>query len=240
MNYMAFVFSNVNPKCVIETSKKALGSTNPAVRTAAISLVGTLYLYMGATLYVFFENEKPALRDQISAEFAKYDGQKAPNPTKGNLLTVYEYFYTFSVFLGVPKSASSDVLIQEDDEDAAATTENNQINLQDLLPRVDISPQITEALLTEMTDKDWKLRNEALTKLSTIISEAKLIKPNVGDLPQVLALRLVDSNTKIAQTALNICETIATAMGPPCKHFVRVLLPGFLQGRWVPHNKIYR
>lgn len=77
------IFSNVNAKCVIETSKKALASTNPTVRTAAISLLGILYLYMGATLYMFFENEKPALRDQISAEFSKYDGQKAPTPTKG-------------------------------------------------------------------------------------------------------------------------------------------------------------
>lgn len=108
--------------------------------------------------------------------------------------------------------------------------DNNEVNLQDLLPRVDISSQITEALLEEMADKDWKVRNEALTKVSTIISEAKLIKPNIGDLPQALALRLLDSNTKIAQTSLNICEMIATAMGPPCKHFVRTLLPGFMQG----------
>lgn len=84
MTVLQFLFfSNVNAKCVIETSKKALASTNPTVRTAAIGLLGTLYLYMGATLYMFFENEKPALREQISAEFAKYDGQKAPTPTKG-------------------------------------------------------------------------------------------------------------------------------------------------------------
>lgn len=37
--------------------------------------------------------------------------------------------------------------------------------LSDLMPRVDISPQITEALLAEMSDKNWKTRNEGLTKL---------------------------------------------------------------------------
>ena len=42
-----------------------------AVRTAAISLLGTLHMYVGATLRVFFEEEKPALLQQIDAEFER-------------------------------------------------------------------------------------------------------------------------------------------------------------------------
>ena len=45
---------------------------------------------------------------------------------------------------------------------------------------------------------------------SDILNETKLIKPNLGDLPQVLAQRLVDSNAKIAQTTIEICQQIAT------------------------------
>lgn len=63
-----------------------------------------------------------------------------------------------------------------------------------------------------------------------IFNEAKLIKPSIGDLPQALAHRLVDSNAKIAQTALAICQQMAEAMGPGCNKYVRVLFPGFLHG----------
>ena len=42
-----------------------------AVRTAAISLVGVFHLYMGPTARVFFEDEKPALLQQIDAEIEK-------------------------------------------------------------------------------------------------------------------------------------------------------------------------
>lgn len=105
------------------------------------------------------------------------------------------------------------------------------VNVQDLLPRVDISGHITESLLTELSDKNWKVRNEALTKISNILAETKLIKPNIGDLAQALAPRLVDSNTKIAQTAINICEHLANAMGPPCKQHIRAFFPGLLQGK---------
>lgn len=73
----------MNIKFMIDISKKALSSTNPTVRQAVITLLGTMYLYIGATLNTFFENEKPAMRDLINAECDKYEGSKPPNPTRG-------------------------------------------------------------------------------------------------------------------------------------------------------------
>ena len=61
-------------KPFIEHIKKALGATNPAVRTAAVSLLGVIYLYLGAQLRIFFEEEKPALLQQIDAAFEKVGG----------------------------------------------------------------------------------------------------------------------------------------------------------------------
>ncbi|KAL3267282.1 hypothetical protein HHI36_011413 [Cryptolaemus montrouzieri] len=130
--------------------------------------------------------------------------------------------------MGVTKSES--VASLDDLEDAEENEQPAIVNTQDLLPRVDISPQITESLLTELSDKNWKVRIEALTKLSGIVQEAKLIKPNLGDLPQALVERLNDSNTKIAQTSINLCDAIAKAMGPPAKQYIRTFFPGFLQG----------
>lgn len=202
-----FGFSTLNIKCLVDNCKKALGSTNPAVRQSAISLLGVMYLYMGATLNVFFENEKPALRDQINAECDKYEGEKPPTPTRG-----------------VVKSASTDSLdVVEDDEP-------EQVNIQDLIPRVDISGQITETMLIELSDKNWKARNEAVTKIAAIISEAKFIKPNLGDLPQAIVIRLTDSNVKIAQSTLGLCDSICKAMGPPFKQHIRTFFPAILQG----------
>lgn len=62
---------SINVKAFINNVKTALGATNPAVRTAAITLLGVMFLYMGAPLRMFFEDEKPALLSQIDAEFEK-------------------------------------------------------------------------------------------------------------------------------------------------------------------------
>ncbi|XP_018308410.1 cytoskeleton-associated protein 5 isoform X3 [Mycetomoellerius zeteki] len=206
----------LNIKSIMESIKKAVAATNPSVRTSAITLLGTLYLYMGKSLLAYFDNEKLALRQQIEQECEKRNGETPPVPIRG-----------------AKARKANNIKIENEEEDVEESSEKkadgSEPDLNELIPRVDINAQITEALLAELADKNWKVRNEALQKVNTLLSEARFIKPTIGDLPQGLALRLVDSNSKIAQAALGICETLATAIGPPVKQHVRALFPGFLQ-----------
>lgn len=32
-----------------------------------------------------------------------------------------------------------------------------EVNIRDIVPRVDITPQITDSLISELSDKDWKV-----------------------------------------------------------------------------------
>ncbi|CAO1409163.1 unnamed protein product [Diamesa serratosioi] len=207
----------INPKLMIDDAKKGVNSTNPTVRQATITLLGTMYLYMGNTLSMYFDNEKPALKGQIQTEFDKYAGQKAPVPTRGDI--------------------SSSLKTSSNEDDEGGDEEPAPMNINDLLPRMDISTLITEALCAELTDKNWKTRNEGLVKLQAILSEHRLIKSSLGELPPILAQRLVDSNAKIAQTTVEICQQLAISMGPSCKQHVRVLFPNILKG--LGDNKAY-
>ncbi|XP_043263019.1 protein mini spindles [Colletes gigas] len=201
----------INVKSLMENIKKAVAATNPGVRTAAITLLGTLYLYMGKPLLVFFENEKPALRQQIEQECEKHNGETPPIAVRG------------------VKNKKDKISDDDDDVEIDKKSNANELDINNLIPRIDVSNQISESLLNELSDKNWKVRNEGLQKISAIISEAKFIKGSIGDLPQGLALRLVDSNSKIAQSTLGICQVLAIAMGPPAKQHIRVLFPGFIQ-----------
>lgn len=210
----------VNPKLLIDDTKKGVNSTNPAVRQATITLLGTMHLYMGSTLAMFFDNEKPALKQQIQIEFDKNSGQKPPAATRGAQSN------------GMKTSSEATNGDDADDEPVSPT-----VNIADLIPRVDISPLITESLIAELSDKNWKTRNEALDRLKAILNEHKLIKTNLGELPPILAQRLIDSNAKIAQTAVEICTQLATSIGASFKQHIRVLLPGILRG--LGDNKAY-
>ncbi|XP_069680440.1 protein mini spindles isoform X4 [Periplaneta americana] len=202
---------SVQAKPIMDNVKKAMAATNPAVRNAAITLIGTLYLYIGTQLSVFFEDEKPQVQQQIQAEFEKHAGEAPPIPIRGQSKKV--------------DGEGEDEDMEEEDQPG-----NDKLNIHDLMPHVDISSHITEALLSELVDRNWKVRNETLQKLANILNENKLITSNLGELPPLLAQRLVDSNSKIAAAAIGICQQLGNAMGVQCKTHVRTLFPGMLQG----------
>lgn len=199
-----FGFAGINVKGFINNVKTALGATNPAVRTAAIALLGVMYLYMGAPLRMFFEDEKPALLAQIDAEFEKMQGQSPPAP-----------------FRSIKKSAAA----EEDGDDGEEQDEDGGggQDIMDLLPRTDIGDKVTSDLVSKIEDKNWKIRKEGLDEVAGIISEAKFITANIGELPLALKGRLNDSNKILVQQTLTILQQLATAMGPGLKQHVKAL-----------------
>ncbi|XP_053131293.1 cytoskeleton-associated protein 5 isoform X2 [Hemicordylus capensis] len=197
-----FGFSGLNVKAFISNVKTALAATNPAVRISAITLLGVMYLYVGPSLRMFFEDEKPALLSQIDAEFEKMQGQTPPAPTRGNSRH--------------PVGSGDDGEEGEEQEDAGN-------DVVDLLPRSDIADKITSDLVSKIGDKNWKIRKEGLDEVASIINEAKFIQPNIGELAPALKSRLNDSNKILVQQTLSILQQLATAMGPNIKQHVKNL-----------------
>ncbi|CAG2202668.1 CKAP5 [Mytilus edulis] len=193
-------------KPLITYIKKAFAATNPAVRASAITVTSVIYMYMGQQFRMFFEDEKPALLQQIDAEFEKVKGEKPPAPTRG-------------VVAGGEVEEE-----EEEDEDAP----KEEVNLADLIDRNDIGEKFTPELMESLVDKNWKIRKEALEKISTILKEAKFINGNLGSLPEGLKVRLGDNNKVLVGLTIGICVTLATNMGPHCKAHIKTIGPALL------------
>lgn len=56
-------------------------------------------------------------------------------------------------------------------------------------------------LVSKLEDKNWKIRKEGLDEAAAIISEAKFITANIGELPLALKGRLGDSNKILVKTS---------------------------------------
>ncbi|XP_046394021.1 protein mini spindles [Ischnura elegans] len=217
-------------KHIVDSLKKALNATNPAVRNNALMLLGTLSLYVGGNLRSFFSDEKAAIIQQIDAEIDKHAGERPPTPTRGQIKSSQA---TTNGVLEEEEVADNDG--EDYQEDVDEDMDDQEVPLQSAqpeqqLPRQDVSHHFTEELANELRDKNWKVRNEALQKIYNIVSETKSITPNLGELPAALAQRLVDSNKIIAVTALQLAQELAVAIGPRCKLHARTLVPGMLQG----------
>ncbi|XP_075998048.1 cytoskeleton-associated protein 5 isoform X2 [Genypterus blacodes] len=203
-----FGFVGISVKGFINNVKTALGATNPAVRTAAIALLGVMFLYMGAPLRMFFEDEKPALLTQIDAEFEKMQGQSTPAP------------FRFTKKAANEEDGDDG---EDQDEDRGGGGGAGGPDIMDLLPRTDISDKITSDLVSKIGDKNWKIRKEGLDEATAVISEAKFITATIGELPLALKGRLSDSNKILVQQTLSILQQLATAMGPGLKQHVKSL-----------------
>ncbi|KAF9574261.1 Microtubule-associated protein, microtubule dynamics during spindle orientation [Mortierella alpina] len=95
--------------------------------------------------------------------------------------------------------------------------------VEELFPKVDIGNQFTSALLEECGDANWKVRKEGLEKVAAIVDANKRIKPNLGGLPGALKLRLADSNKNLQILTMEICTSLAVAMGKPFDKYARIL-----------------
>nr|CAB3231403.1 cytoskeleton-associated protein 5-like [Phallusia mammillata] len=206
-NIKEFGLTGVNVKFVIDKLKVALAATNPAVRTAALSVIGTLAMYIGDKVRMFFESEKPTLLQQIDSEIEKVKGSSPPAPTRGT------------------KTSSA-----ADSVDAAASDDEVEeaFNIDNMVTRVDISSKITDSLITKMSDKNWKERKEALETVIGILDEAKFVEANIGDLPVALKARLVDSNKILLTTTVNILTQLAKALGPHCSKHLPIILSNLI------------
>nr|XP_039262114.1 cytoskeleton-associated protein 5-like [Styela clava] len=201
-----FGIAGANVKMFIAKIKIGFAATNPAVRTAAFSVMSAMTLYIGAKIRMFFESEKPALLQQIDAEIEKCKGESPPAPIRGKSSKV-----------------SADSEEEEDEEDAP-----KEIKFDDLVTRVNIADKITDSLITKLADKNWKMRKEALEEVKDILNEAKFIEPTIGELAPAMKLRLADSNKILVTTALAILSQLSTSLGPHCKVHVKTIAPGLV------------
>ncbi|XP_014256323.1 protein mini spindles isoform X2 [Cimex lectularius] len=204
LNWLSFAIMKtgvVNSDFIVDCGKKALNHSDSAVRNAGLALIGTIHLQGGS------------------------------NNTGGDASPLR----STDTFTRPAKSASSSDIskrAREKPQSAGKSGENGKLNKaasSEILSRIDIGPQITEQIINELSDKNWKVRAEAVSKIQTIVSSAQSITPNLGESPIPIAARINDSNSKIAASAIALVESLAHAIGPSCKQHVRVFLPALIK-----------
>ena len=98
--------------------------------------------------------------------------------------------------------------------------------LDDLFPRADMAALVTDDIIAELGDANWKIRKEALDKVGGILQSANnRIKPTLGDLPTALKERLNDSNKNLVIQTLDLFGGLAAATGKQFDRTARFIAP---------------
>lgn len=194
--------------------KTSLAHVNPGVRKAAIEFLATLYIFVGANLRIFFEEEKAALLQQIDSEFEKVKDEKPPAPTRR--------------YKDDEEEEAGDEGGEEGEDDAEDGGGSGSVSLEDMVDRVSISDQLTDAVLAKIMDKNWKIRKEGLEEVQGFITAAKFITPDINELPASLKARLSDNNKVLVTMAISICKQLAESGGNGMSRHKSVMLPALI------------
>ncbi|CAH0478203.1 unnamed protein product [Peronospora belbahrii] len=211
-----FGVSVCNPRALIEFAKgpQGLESSNPKVRSAAISLYSTMYSQLGPSLLPILnlDSWKPALAETMKDEFKKagYD----------------------------PASAMVSIKRRVKNKDETAMSADPSV----IFGRVDVSNQLTKELFENMkneADKGaWKKRGEAMDTVQVICEGAgcaiEFTRP-VQELLRNLKVRLNDSNANMKVKAANVIAVVASSVGPDIGKMSKMLGPSLIAG--VADNK---
>lgn len=198
---------------LVDLCKSCLGNSNPTVRTVAVSLAGTLRSFVGADCRLLFTDISPATLAMLDAEFARVSSEPIPVPTRHCLGSGH----------GSGSGAHGHAHGQSQSPGSAS------LAMDDLIPRVNITAQVTDSLLAKMGDASWKVRKEALDELAQILTAANhRIKYTAMDLFVQLKARLTDSNKNLVLQTLELSGALAEALGSAFERHLKTLLPSLI------------
>ncbi|KDQ60854.1 hypothetical protein JAAARDRAFT_125412 [Jaapia argillacea MUCL 33604] len=193
-----FGISGLSLRSLIEFLKAALQNSNAAVRTSATKTLVTLKLFAGAAIKELLGELNPQLMNTIVSEFDKVEGTAPPEPSRTSL-----------------DVASMTQAAGASGKGASAAGSDP---MDDLFPRVEIDALLKgTTILADAKSDAWKSKKEALETLQAILDQGanKRLKPNMGEIGQVLKARVTDTNKAVQSLALDIVSRIATGMGKP-------------------------
>lgn len=194
---LAFGLQGVNTKALVSYTVAGLKSANAAVRANATAVFGTLARFVGRALLSLVSDVTPQLMATLEAQVAS--AEPAPAPTRT----------TCSAAAEGPEEVSGPAT-------PAANEAADDVDLDDLVPRVAIETVVPSVALQSMGDSSWKVRKEAMeTVLSSLQSHARL-QGQGTDLVQALKPRLQDTNLMVRTLALELVALLARGLQ---KHF---------------------
>lgn len=188
-------------KEMIDFAIVSVNNSNPQVRTASMALMAMLYKHAGDAIKNFIKDVKESTMKLVEEEFAKVTPYaKGEYQRKRNFKG--EAAFEEKATVGTGKKGAT-----------------GGGGLDDLLPRADISKQLTPKLMPLFGDNDWKKRKEAADKVEEILKAANMrIQPvGLNDLMDKIKQRMTDANKAVVKAYLQLICVLVEALGTNAK-----------------------
>lgn len=200
-----FGIKSVQVQSVVELLKNCFQNNKANVRQASYEVAATLLIYTDDMANCYFQAEPDRIKTEIKNTRDKQQGRQKLPPSRGKL----------SAAAATGAGADGNGAARDEDDDEEEPMEMN-------VPRTDIISSLNDELMQKLTHQAWKEKNAAVDSLFTILKANPFIKPNLGDLPNILNERLKESNKNMVAKVIEFIIALTAALGSGVKEFGRI------------------
>ena len=191
-------------KLTVDYAKQCLGNSNQQVRSTSIAYLGIVYSYIGEPLKQWVSNDlNEATYKTVEKELGKIQPKN--------------------------KKEAKEIKRQlKGESEKEANKAKNEGDLADsLMPRVNISSQITTKIINGLQDNAMKKRQEAKDAIEKIIASANnRIQPNgLNQLFGALKARMSEPCKNLAKSFITLVGNLAESIGSGCKQYSKIIIP---------------
>ena len=185
---------------MVNYCKYMAGNSNPQVRTSAISLICTLYKYVGEDIKLLIKDIKESTLKIIDSELEKVTVEKKD------------------------KSKNTKSKISKSNSDVSK--DNTELKTQmSLITPVDISKKITSQLIKDILEGKWAVKKEACENIENILKEAnmKILPIGLNDLFNAIKEKLSDGNKNLVKILISLISKFIQCLKKEFKPWTKLI-----------------
>jgi len=198
-----YEFSLLPLKEIVNFTKNCLNNSNSAIRQNATTLIGKIYEIVGEPLKSLLSDLKEAMLKTVESELSKIQPNSIPSNQKRNLRG---------------EALNSEKIVKNE--------KNNKDAIDQLIPRIDISSQITEKLLEKIQSSTIKIRQGAKDELFEILKNAnnRIQSSGLSNLTNCIKNRMNEPCKTLLKHFITFIGELAIATGSGFKQYAKILL----------------
>ena len=193
-------------KPIVDTAKTSLAHANKQIRESATQLLCVVYSFTGESIKQLLNDLKPALLQVIEGEFKK-------------------------TTLKTPAEAAIISRQLKGDAGKPCSMKKVPISAADaLIPRVNISSQVSSKILEKLSDKSMKVKQEGKEEIEKILAGAnnRIEATGLSSLMSVMKAKMNEPSKALAKNFISLLGNLAKAMGNGMKQYAKLILPSLI------------
>ena len=203
-------------KEMVDMCKAMATNSNPQMRSSATHFLCVIYKWIGDDLRPLLKDIKESTLKIIEGELDKVEVVEH----KENFLSKKETKHANN---NHNNTTHNNTLLVDDNKCDGDVMNNESMNNDGLLPRVDVSKKITPNILKDIRDGKWQEKKEACEAIEKILADTgyKVLPVGLNEIFKLITTKLSDGNKNLVKMCIVLVGKFIRSLGDGFNKYIK-------------------